>query len=80
MKRVEDEYRSYVTPPDGPLATRRAPAVPGWHTAEDLVSLTSGKPYRNWPRAQQLPVISHAHRPGHPERSAPDTSTLKDPA
>jgi len=81
VKRVdEDEYRSCVVARMDRLQRAAYLLCRDWHTAEDLVSLTSGKLYRNRPRAQQLPVISHAPPPGHPEQSAPDTSTLKDPA
>ena len=54
MKQVdEDEYRSYVVARMERLQRAAYLLCRDWHTAEDLVSVTFGKLYRNWSRAQQ---------------------------
>jgi len=54
VKRVdEDEYRSYVIARMDRLQRAAYLLCRDWHAAEDLVSVTFGKLYRNWSRAQQ---------------------------
>jgi DNA-directed RNA polymerase specialized sigma24 family protein len=64
VRRVdEDEYRSYVMAWMDRLQRAAYLLCRDWHTAEDLVSRTSGKLYRNWSRAQQT---RHQPRPTAP--------------
>ena len=81
MKRVdEDVYRSYAIVRMDRLQHAAYLLCRDWHTAEGLVSVTFGKLFRNWPRAQQLPVISHAPPPRASRAIRSRHLNLKDPA
>lgn len=48
----EDKYREYVTARMEGLRRWAYLVCHDWHAADDLVSVTLGKLYRSWPRAQ----------------------------
>ncbi|PGH44059.1 SigE family RNA polymerase sigma factor [Micromonospora sp. WMMA1996] len=48
----DDEFREYVAVRLEPLRRMAYLLCRDWHTADDLVSITLGKLYRNWRRAQ----------------------------
>jgi len=48
----EDEYRRYVVARMDRLRRSAYLLCHNWHTADDLVSVTIGKLYRNWHQAQ----------------------------
>jgi RNA polymerase sigma-70 factor (sigma-E family) len=55
MKRTEDaDYREFVVSRYDPLRRVAYLLCRDWHTADDLVSITLGKLYRNWRRAQDV--------------------------
>ncbi|MEV0713877.1 SigE family RNA polymerase sigma factor [Asanoa sp. NPDC050611] len=47
---AEDEYREFVASRLSPLRRMAYLLCRDWHTADDLVSITIGKLYRNWGR------------------------------
>ncbi|SDX99143.1 RNA polymerase sigma-70 factor, sigma-E family [Micromonospora pattaloongensis] len=83
MKRAaEDEYRQFVAARMDSLRRTAYLLCRDWHTADDLVSITLGKLYRNWRRVRDAEnveayvrgVLTHAwldelRRPWRRERS-----------
>lgn len=55
MKRSDEAaYREYVAARMEPLRRTAYLFCRNWHTADDLVSVTIGKLYRNWHRAREV--------------------------
>ena len=53
----EEEYRQYVVARMDRLRRAAYLLCRDWHMADDLVSVTIGKLYRNWHRAQQTEQV-----------------------
>ncbi|WTY84323.1 SigE family RNA polymerase sigma factor [Micromonospora sp. NBC_01405] len=88
----EEEFRQFVAARLDPLRRTAYLLCRDWHTADDLVSITFGKLYRNWRRvcgadnvdAYVRKVLTHAwldeqRRPWRRERSTDELPDQADP-